>query len=391
MYIVGGLPGSGKSYYVANYIATKYGKWNKLYRTFFFEKEMLIFSNLDGLTLEHRTILDAINKAGGVEKFFTVPNFEKIREHYPHHKIILIIDEAQNIFHDKFRNRDVEYFFEYHRHLGLEIFLCTNNIPAFSRQIVGLSENIIQAQPRSTKIPGVFRYKYIDKVGTFLFSEVITSKPEVFSIYKSFTHSEHTKPKNIILHWIIVFFVVASVSAVGFKAFATHFKNKGKPKDKIAPAVAPATPVAPSPSQPIAAVQQQHSSVRPDLLAAVAGAPQPVFIGWRTYPVDGFIKSGNKRLYMVRGVILDTAKCRNYDPDLKTVEFYGPEVPERRPGGAGAIGTSATLAGSPAESRNDSGGVASSPGDAYMNPSKEFYDNKTVHLSDKKQRVVVSE
>lgn len=300
--LVGGLPGSGKSYYAANFIS-KFGEYDNLYKNFVITKDIQVFTNLDDLQIQHSTLDGCYERCGGPENFFTVEHFTKIRELWPKSHILIIIDEAQRIIDDSLlKLKEVAFFFQYHRHLGIDIFLLTNDIASCSKKVVNLCEFVIEAQPRSKGLPGVFRYKFRDTKGTHLYSETVRLKNEVFSIYKSFTTDESAKPKNVIMHWIMMLAVVLFFCVVGYKFFVNRFLHRhDKPKPaasfvtssqaQTAPPLPPAVPVAPPASTPAVPALP--------LTQVAMNTPESTY---QMYHADGYIVDNGKTIIQVNGV-----------------------------------------------------------------------------------------
>ena len=90
--IVQGNPGSGKSYYAANYIAEKCCTYDPLYKSFTLLPNTVIITNIVDLRVSHLNFDDLITKYT-IEKFLTVANFEILIEKYRAQHVVLIIDE----------------------------------------------------------------------------------------------------------------------------------------------------------------------------------------------------------------------------------------------------------------------------------------------------------
>ena len=348
--LVGGLPGSGKSYFAANFIA-KYGTYDKLYQTFIIEKDIKLFTNLDDLQIQHDSLDECFQKYGGPAKFFTVANFTKIRDMWPKAHILVIIDEAQRIIDDELlKDKDVAFFFQYHRHLGIDIFLLTNDISSCSKKVVGLCEFLVMAQPRSKGLPGVFRYKFTDTKGTFLYSQSIRLRQEVFSIYKSFTTDETEKPKNVVVHWIVTGLIVLTLTVVGFKVFVNGFMHKKKPVvsatgkmvEKPVQGVysaARAVPPVSAPLVPVASASKPYTVRRRQAVVPASALPSPPPLaplvvaaanpGWFNASVSGTIQVGDSVWYSVDGSLVPSSECKRYNERLSTalcrVPSLGPD------------------------------------------------------------------
>lgn len=229
--IVQGNPGSGKSYYAVNYLS-KFCRYEPLYNEHILNDGVLVITNIEGLRIKHLHLSDLIARYT-VEGFFTVENFERIIEKYRCRQVILLIDEAQKVFDSKFYDKQVFYFFQYHRHLGIDIFLLTQSVSTISRQLIPLAEFVIEAQPRSKGIGGVFRYKFKDIKGQFMYSQVCRKRKEVFNLYKSFDSDEGEKPRNILMYWCALFAVLVVVTVIGFKLSIAAISNHGKKNKSV--------------------------------------------------------------------------------------------------------------------------------------------------------------
>ena len=108
-------------------------------------------------------------------------------------KCVVIIDEAQRYF-AQLRDNQEYYFFEYSRHVGLDIFLIVQSVTTLPKRLVELSEFVIEAQPRNIQTTG-FSYIVRDsKTGSKLSTQGVKRDNHVFSMYKSFDIDESAKP-----------------------------------------------------------------------------------------------------------------------------------------------------------------------------------------------------
>jgi len=346
--IVQGNPGSGKSYYAVNYLS-KFCKYDALYKDHLLNESTLVISNLEGLKIKHIDLEAELLKMP-LEEFFTIENFEKLIKWWKCKHIVLIVDEAQKFFDSKFYDKGVFYFFQYHRHIGIDIFLVTQSASTVSRQLLPLCEFIIEAAPRSKGLMGTFRYKFKDVKGNFMYSQVVKKKDDVFAMYKSFSSDEAEKPKNVITHWAIVAVVMMVVVVFGFKAAVAGFTSKGhkppaasgspslaavpRPIPAAAPSAVPAAlpaPVfAPVPASPPIRSRRSASSgipplprpVRPASVAAPSESSDYSTI-WRRYPVEGTVEVNGQKWYQIKGQMREASRCRDYDGDSNSVEFFG--------------------------------------------------------------------
>ncbi|MFQ5686299.1 MAG: zonular occludens toxin domain-containing protein [Candidatus Scalindua sp.] len=95
-----------------------------------------------------------VENAGGLAAFFSV----KYQENFcMNSNVIYIIDEAQggNYFHRKFYNVDVFLFFQMHRHMGIDIYLITQDTKCLARELQDLAEFVITTHTPSIKVKKV--------------------------------------------------------------------------------------------------------------------------------------------------------------------------------------------------------------------------------------------
>lgn len=247
--IIEGNPGSGKSYYACNYLS-KFATYDSLYGEWTLNPGILVISNIDGLKIKYLDLAALIERFT-VEVFFTIDNFEKLIEKYRASHVILLIDEAQQIFDSKYYNKDVFYFFQYHRHLGIDIIMMTQSVSTIARHLIPLAENVTKAVERSKAIYKTFRYNVCDKKGLKLYSEVVKQNQNVFKMYKSFTFDEKSKPKNAFVNLFIMMVICIVVCVFLFKSLVHSYT--GNPKK---------SQLKPTENKP---VQKQISSVSPSM------------------------------------------------------------------------------------------------------------------------------
>jgi len=215
--IVEGVPGSGKTYYAVKYLLDNFVKYDDFFDEYIVRDDVLVISNIENLKIKHLN-LDTLVQRFSLEKFFTVENIEKVQKQYRVKNIVFLIDEAQRYFHRRFFHKDVFYFFQYHRHLGCDIFLITQSYQTLSREIVVLAEYIVRAVPRSRQ-PFSFLYHYIDtQTKDKLFSKSLRKSQSVFRAYTSMKVDEIQKPQSVFSRYvaIAVFLFVLSISSFFF-------------------------------------------------------------------------------------------------------------------------------------------------------------------------------
>lgn len=212
--IIDGVPGSGKSYYAVNHLVENYIN---------LKKPVLIITNIDSLILDHISLDEMITKTS-LKEVFNVDNCKKLIDENGGKNLVFLIDEAQKFFHRKYYDVDVFYFFQYHRHLGIDIYLITQNEKLLPIQLTTLSEVVIHSQPRTTSIIG--ELKYIVKLsGEAIDRKILKPKQEIFDLYSSMSQKEVEKIGNPFLKYAIV--AVCLLLVCGY-VFKITFLDKGK-------------------------------------------------------------------------------------------------------------------------------------------------------------------
>jgi hypothetical protein len=197
--LVTGVPGSGKTYLAVDHLVKNYFNYNKQIDEYLKKDEKIqIITNIEGFLLDHLN-LDKIIKDAKItfEIFFSKNYQEKIHKKYP--QIIYIIDECQQYFHRKFYNKDVSYYFEYHRHFGDDIYLISQDKRKIALDIGILAENEIRAVKRSFSLLGEFKYNIISD-GIISDRKILKPDKKIFSLYTSAFAKEKEKIKR---PWLI--------------------------------------------------------------------------------------------------------------------------------------------------------------------------------------------
>ena len=180
--LIEGPPGSGKSYFAMNYLVG-FTEFDALYNEYILREDVLIITNIEGLKIKHWSLAHVL-KDKSLEEFFSIKNFEAIQQKTKKTHIILVIDEAHELFPSGFKDMNIYNFFAYHRHIGLDILMMTQGIDSLTKMFNPLLEYIVKATPRSKKVARSFGYRYCDLKGRYLFNKLITVKKNVFNTIK---------------------------------------------------------------------------------------------------------------------------------------------------------------------------------------------------------------
>lgn len=245
--------GSGKSFYACNYLF-KFCTFDDLYQEYIINSNVLIISNIEGLKIKHWDLMECLNKKAGVMKdFFSIENFENIMKSTGKNHVILCIDEAHTLFDSKYYDKDVYEFFAYSRHLGLDIILMSQGMQSMSRMFNPLLEFVVNAKPRTKQILNNMSYSFTDLKGAFLYSKTLMKNKLVFGMYKSFRVDEKQKPKNAVLHWVLITVVFLALAGVLFKSALAIVANKAKPANAHKQVSPSANRLTQTPASPVVA------------------------------------------------------------------------------------------------------------------------------------------
>lgn len=288
-----GVPGTGKTYFMVSYLK-KHFIYDEFFHEYTIKSDVLIITNIAELkffgsscwNIESPEILgDALRGIAGKytrEHFFTVDNMQKIMDKTGKKNIILALDEIQKdqYFPYGYKHPDVLYLFAYHRHIGMDILLGTQDVTLVSRGVIAQCEYLAHGKLRSKKLFGAMSYRFTDNKGNYLYDKTLKTDKQVFAAYQSASVDEANKPKNAVLHWIVITAVFLIVAGGLFKTSLAMVANKAKPENarkNISPSarslMATPGPVAPTPSP--ASVAPTQAGVVPTLAAAYVAPVMP--------------------------------------------------------------------------------------------------------------------
>nr|WP_320116224.1 zonular occludens toxin domain-containing protein [uncultured Desulfuromonas sp.] len=225
-------PRSGKTYYMVNYLL-KFCEYDRLYREYILNSDVLVISNIKGLKVPHWDLKYCLSKKP-VEEFFTYENFEQIQRSTGKNHVILLVDECYEYFPPNFRSAPVRKFMAMHGHLGLDVFLCAQGPDLMTREFRSCYEKAVQVLPRSKKMGPFLIYRHVDKAGNVMDTERIRPRQSVFAAYKSQERQEYNKPKSAVtkMALFILFFVVLAFGL--FKFAIDQVQSRGGGSDQAA-------------------------------------------------------------------------------------------------------------------------------------------------------------
>ena len=215
--IIEGKIGSGKTYYAVNHVFRSWFRWCDITDSWVpknSDLEIKVYTNIKKMKLGYDLNL-AIEEAGGLNPFFTVEYQERFCENF---NVIYIIDEAQShdLFHRTYKDRHVFTFFQTSRHMGIDIYLITQDTQCLAKELRSLAEYHIVAVQRTKSIGNLFTYKFYAGKDCYK-TKRIKKDNKVFSLYRSMIEKEAEKINSAVLKYIIMFVVIISLAGVMFK------------------------------------------------------------------------------------------------------------------------------------------------------------------------------
>lgn len=182
--IITGVPGGGKSY-------------NAVSRALkLLEDGQIVVHNIHGFNDERAIQWDFGQIPLDADALFKSFDLLRVQRGVSPETIITVfIDEAQRYWPYEYKDPRGVFFFDYHRHHGLDIFLITQDIKKISPKISTLAEMEIRAiKPMFQLTPG-FTYNLISS-GEIFGKERLPKKAEVFQAYTSFLAGKGSQKKS---------------------------------------------------------------------------------------------------------------------------------------------------------------------------------------------------
>jgi len=224
--IIEGKPGSGKTYFSIYHILKKFYIYDNRLHEYFKREPVVVVSNIDNLRLDSVDLSEAVRSRGN--KVFSPEYIDELRQIHGVRYVVFLIDEAQRFFDRKFYDKEVFFFFQYHRHYSVDIYLITQDVGSLAKELRELAEFNIRAVQRSLALSD-FRYK------RFCGSEVAGSinlpkDKNIFRLYKSFEFTEYDRPRPVYYKYLAIFGSLAVLVVLLFKfVFLDSFFSNPSP------------------------------------------------------------------------------------------------------------------------------------------------------------------
>jgi len=244
--VVSGLPGSGKTYYLVDLIVRDYFEFDPKYFEYKNPKNVTIVTNIKGLKLPHKTLDSVWQNAGcsSLDQFLAIPLLPGHTEEQSveasivykwcmkHAPVVFLVDEAQRRWPYTHKNNDVGFFFQYHRHLGVDIYLSTQNWKDLWPKITGLCEFEIRATPSSKRLLNELKYKTFceyEQIGSFS----LPYSKRIAALYTSFDASEHGRTvrplRKYLLYAVIMVFILLGALFFAYRYLTSKHIEKDMP------------------------------------------------------------------------------------------------------------------------------------------------------------------
>lgn len=205
--MITGKPGSGKSYLAVQLMIEQY--YNRLGEGLYEMRDpnILICTNIDGLKLPSLH-LDKYFREKKItfDQFFTAAYQEKFTSEQGK-KIVYFLDECQRQIGPYFKNQEVIYYFDTHRHYDHEIWLISQDRSKICKQVGLLSEFEYRAVSKTLSLTGEMKYNVLQN-GEHAAKKVIRPKKELFKLYTSAVAHNQKVKKSRAIFYIPVFVVL---------------------------------------------------------------------------------------------------------------------------------------------------------------------------------------
>lgn len=221
---IGGVQGSGKTYYALNYIVEHYQEYDE------------VLTNIDDISYED---VKELNPNEFKKRLFNLydlqvnqkkTDFEVLEAWGSALQTLIVIDEAHNWFGKK--DALWTWFITYHRHLNIDLFLLSQNITLIHSDNRIFNNYWIAYPPVKQFNSKVIRYaQYISypfKEESYVGDIKLKKKQEVFSLYNS---GGRVKSPKVLTK----FFIYLALVVVALFLIFGYLLNKYSPKEETAP------------------------------------------------------------------------------------------------------------------------------------------------------------
>jgi hypothetical protein len=213
IWLLTGVPGSGKSYFAVDMINGKIEQLQKKEKISYEEaqKKIKVLHNVDGLKVG--TTIDSFCAERGYDPITVFTNHYHV-DNQEFRGWLFVVDECQTFFPKNMRHDDVQRFFQLHRHYGIDVVLLSQDYKLICPSISLLSEYQFRAvSDTANPLPGFFMYRQMvgyEEIGR----KFKRKKKKVFDLYKTadFDQKQVSKKSRPML---IIFIICAILGVFG--------------------------------------------------------------------------------------------------------------------------------------------------------------------------------
>lgn len=245
--VITGPPRAGKTYWAVRHVLLTYFKWdNELFTWVPKDENALpfILTNIDGLRIPHHTLELFLKKLN-----LTLPEFLTLENIVPFVEsltvpFVLLLDEAHGVFPFNFKDKGAGtpdkstlYFFGYHGHYPIDIYLITHSWTDLCQSIAQRAEYQIDAERRTMSAVGEFRYFYLHpKTQDKLNTQTVKSDKRIHMMYLSSSGEHKTneiKPIRRTLYLVLIGLLITVFALYKFVSSFGHKKQAATPRPAV--------------------------------------------------------------------------------------------------------------------------------------------------------------
>ncbi len=291
-----GVPGAGKTFFIVHWLVTLFCvQLKKGGYVLDPSRRIRVVTNVAELQIPHDDFQTCLDAVGGFEEFFTKEYQAVFSAGYDH--VIYILDECHEWFHLRHCRLTQEniLYFTWARHEGHDLWFITQDQRLLMQEVSCLSEEIIQAQPRSSQVFNEFSYVYFTSAGTETRTQRLVFSKKIASLYQSAKKQEAVKIKNYRMRkYMAALFVAFLLMFFGLRSTYQkwqHFMHPGQEQAQevanSSASVEAAAAVPNSSAASSAAPAKSASGMVSDLAKPASSEAE-----WYMYRLDSFISGG---------------------------------------------------------------------------------------------------
>jgi zona occludens toxin (predicted ATPase) len=247
-----GTPGAGKSYYAVkrivedlkkdtNLVVSNIDGLDRAKLSFYLGKEVNNLWTLDEFLATALSFCNMHYDGNYRNAFLTILNVDywkrfiipKLFGELGYRKVIFYLDEFQSIIDEDTELTQLQkFFFDYHRHLGLDFFIITQSIQRMNKAIRNLVE--IELRLVSLRVFGISNMAVLKTIigGVSVKKSIVKYDPKIFVLYRS-ALVEHMK--GVKGRPPAILFVASAVALFAIVQLGSYVKAHGGiiPKPKV--------------------------------------------------------------------------------------------------------------------------------------------------------------